>query len=466
MDDIEEALKFLDEQTAPKPSLNEQVGFDFQGLPRSYREDRRHPDSRSIAQFGRIWVYDAALSIYANLKTGRMRQAAYQTKRLMQLASKEREKGFLGLWHFSYNTQGDAFVDPRGPTGANAWCLNALYAYALACGDASVAAWANRAVEEYLFPLQVTDPSDPRYGLIRAGLYNAEDVARKEAMGYRVYEGNPNHRYEHVILEHCADVAGTFRLAHRANRRLRLRPQRFCETLAHRHDILMQGIRRRFWQNDHFVSALDSKGEWYRGTDGQPSVAVDNNTWAAHIWLPYDPDLVRAAILYVEGRFLIQAPPALLEDAVVSFPQGGLEGLYYFPSSFQDPFVEVLAEDRPKMERLLQPEAAYGFMLLLADMALVSSDSKEEDRWGERAIHLYRQTSTLIRHYPGLGGPYASANVPNVFSTLQSVTTAAFRAIVAAILFHGASIHDVIGVTPPAEFSVAGQAPRFFPAER
>jgi hypothetical protein len=49
MDDIEEALKFLDEQTAPKPSLNEQVGFDFQGLSSGYRSECDKPLTRQSA---------------------------------------------------------------------------------------------------------------------------------------------------------------------------------------------------------------------------------------------------------------------------------------------------------------------------------------------------------------------------------------------------------------------------------
>ena len=286
-DFLKDNLAFLDNQMLMEPSVNGQVGFDFQGLRRSFKENPAHPDSKSVAAFGWVWVYDVALSIYAALKAGRVRQAGYQACRLMQLAFQEKAKGFRGLWHFSYNTRGDVFIDPRGPTGANAWCLNALYSYALARGDAAVIAWANQAVEEFLFQRQVMDPPDPRYGLVRAGLHNADEVKDENSMGYRVYEGDLNSRYEHTILEHCIDAAGTLRLAYRATRKhLPGQQEEFLADLIRRHDLLMQGIKRGFWRESHFISALDPEGVPYTGTDGLPSVSVDNNTWAAYVFLP------------------------------------------------------------------------------------------------------------------------------------------------------------------------------------
>ena len=450
---LKENLAFLDRQMLLEPSVNGQVGFDFQGLRRSFKENPAHPDSKLVAGFGRIWIYDAALSIYADLKAGRIRQAGYQAGRLLQLARQEEARGFKGLWHFSYNTRGDFFVDPRGPTGANAWCLNALYAYVLARGDAALLSWLNGAVQEFLFERQVMDPSDPRYGLIRAGLYNADDLKEGDAMGYRVYEGDMNHSYEHVILEHCIDAAGTLRLAWRANQQTKSTGYKvpgtpvFLSELVRRHDLLMQGARRAFWKGDHFVSALDPEGRPYTGSDGLPSVAVDNNTWAAHVFLPYDPALALAAVRYVEEHFLVGVPPAHVEDVSAEANPEGLRGLYYFRANFTDPFVQVPAEHRAKMERLLQPEAAFGFILFL--LALGEKD---------RAQDLYEHSVKLQRLYGPSGAPYASANVPTVFSTLSSVTTAA-NGVVATAILQGAPADDFIGVIPPAEFTVAGRPP-------
>lgn len=450
-------MAFLDGQMIQHPSVNDQIGFDFQGLRRSFKEDPNHPDSRLVAKFGRIWVYDIALSIYADLKANRIRQAGYQTGRAMQLARKEEENRFQGLWHFSYNTQGDSFIDPRGPAGANAWCLNALYAYALARGDSDLLGWLNPTVRRYLFALQVMDSSDPRCGLIRAGFYNAEDAARGEAMGYRVYAGDPNQRYEHVILEHCADAAGTYRLAFRATQRLVPTETAFLEELVHRHDLLMQGIRRCFWQGDHFVSALDPQGRFYEGTDGSPSLAVDNNTWSAHVYLPYDAELARSAVQFVERQFRVDAPPAQIEDAPEP-TRNDLKGLYYFQSSFSDPFVQVGLEHREKMERMLHPEATFGYVLFLLAIAESVPTPQEKERFRRRAEELYRHTIQLLRLYGPAGAPYASANVPSIFSTLHCVTTAASSVITTAIL-NGAPADDFIGVLPPREFTVAGKPP-------
>ena len=455
-------LAFLDQQMLLQPSVNEQVGFDFCGLRRSYRDDPSHPDAKFVARFGRIWIYDVALSIYADLKAGRLRQAGYQAGRIMQLALQEEARGFEGIWHFSYNTLGDSFIDPRGPTGANSWGLNASYAFILASGNAAALSWANRCVKEVLFGQQVMEMSDPRFGLVRAGFYNPTDLALGDGeMGYRVYEKTPHHRYEHVILEHNADVAATFRLAFLATRRFAPEQAGFLEELIHRHDLLMRGIRRCFWQGDHFVSAMDGQGRFCAGTDGTPSVAVDNNTWAAHVFLPYDLEMVLSSIRYVEERFLIQIPLAQVEDLVAGdWGESRLEGLYYFPSTFVDPFVQVASEYRPKMERIIQLEGTFGFILLLKGAAEVFCRAWEGSRLRARAYEMHERITALQRLYGPFGAPYASANIPDVFSTLHSVTTAATGAITTAILQGAAAPGDFIGVTPPPEFLVEGRPPR------
>ena len=46
---LAENLEFLDGQMLLSPSLNDQVGFDFQGLRRSFKHDPTHPDSNAVA---------------------------------------------------------------------------------------------------------------------------------------------------------------------------------------------------------------------------------------------------------------------------------------------------------------------------------------------------------------------------------------------------------------------------------
>lgn len=459
---LKENLTFLDRQRLIQPSVNSQVHFDFQGLRQSYKDDPKHPESQFISRFGRVWIYDMALSIFVDLKVNRFRQAGYQVGRVMQLALQEKERGYDGLWHFSYNTQGDCFVDPRGPTGANSWCLKAIYAYVLATGELSALAWANRVVQSYLFGRQVMDPLDARYGLIRAGFHNPDDIDRIDGMGYHVYEGERNRPYEFCVLEHNANVVGTYRLAFRATQKYAPSQTAFLRELIHRHEILMRGMRRLFWQGDHFVSAVDGKGHFFLGTDGQPSIAVDNNTWAPHVFVPYDPDFALTSLRYCLNRFLIQTPSALVEgfDPSEEFPSvpPRLEGAYFFTASFSDPFVDVPSKHRPTMEKLIQLEATYGLICFIWDLLPYLSDSPDRLPLQRRVQDLYQSMIHLQRLYGSCAAPYASANVPGVFTTLNSVTTAATAATTAALLLD-ISDSDWIGVSPPAEFVVDGRAP-------
>jgi hypothetical protein len=164
------------------------------------------------------------------------------------------------------------------------------------------------------------------------------------------------------------------------------------------------------------------------------------------------------AARYVEEQFLVRAPTAQVEDAARLPAPDGMEGLYYFRSTFVDPFVQVPSEHRAKLEQLFHPEAAFGFILFLAAMARQTPDPAEKGRWEARARELYEHTVNLLGLYGSGGAPYASVNIPMVFSTLHSLTPAASGVITAAIL-QGASADDFIGVLPPKEFTVAAQEP-------
>ncbi|MBI3323499.1 MAG: hypothetical protein HYZ95_03435, partial [Candidatus Omnitrophica bacterium] len=203
---------------------------------------------------------------------------------------------------------------------------------------------------------------------------------------------------------------------------------------------------------------LDGGGEIFRGTDGQPSVAVDNNTWSAHLFAPYDLELARSAVRFIEERFVLTAPPAGVEDAQQGADPTGLKGLFYFLSNFSDPFVQMAPEHRPKMEQLFQLEAAFGFTLFLLGLADCTPDPGEAERLRRRAGEIHQDTLDLLRLYGPSAAPYASVNVRAIFSTLSSVSTAATGAVTTAIL-GGAPGDDFIGVLPPPEFTVAGQRP-------
>ena len=150
--------------TSQKIRGNAVGGFNFDGLYQGYAPND-HPYSRYIAEYGRVWTYDQALGIFSDLKNGRVRSAKEAVDALVAIAKAEEKKGFKGLWHFSYNTAGDNFIDPRGPLGANLWAVNAIYAYILQTGDTRHLVWLNEKVKTFIFGQQVKDLRDPRYGL-------------------------------------------------------------------------------------------------------------------------------------------------------------------------------------------------------------------------------------------------------------------------------------------------------------
>ena len=205
---------------------------------------------------------------------------------------------------------------------------------------------------------------------------------------------------------------------------------------------------------------MDGNGRFYRGLDGNPSVAIDNNTWAAHVFIPYDVDLVRSSARFVERRFVVGHPPAEIESALTGASSEGLEGTFFFTSSFADPFVHVPLEFRAKLERIFHPEATFGYILMLRDLS-DALPGLEGDRIGVRAYELLDKTIRFIQLYGPNSAPYASAYIPEIFTTMDSVPTAATGVVAASILDGTARNGDFIGVLPPPEFVVDGRRPRF-----
>ena len=83
----------------------------------------------------------------------------------------------------------------------------------------------------------------------------------------------------------------------------------------------------------------------------------------------------------------------------------------------------------------------------------------ERERLQVRAQDLYEKMIRLLRLYGSSGAPYASANVPAMFTTLACLTTAA-TAVITGSIMKGAAGDDYIGVAPPSEFLVEGRHPR------
>jgi hypothetical protein len=512
----------------------------FTGLYQSFKEDPRNPDSRYIAKYGRVWIYDQAIAVYAELKYGHRDHARECVAALLRLADDERARGFRGLWHFSYNTRDDDFVDPRGPLGANLWALSAILAYMDATGDVEHLPRVNALLRSYVFPQQVTEAGDPRRGLFRAGLENPVDLARGDTMGYHVYEGVPsdfeeilhkNQRLSQVMLgfilprplnqpvgaidaalqaarpvdeiinsqvefcsiEHNADAIATLRLAERVNRRFGVDRELLGE-IRRRHDRVMAALDR-FWVRDengegHFVTGMNPDGTLNR------SVAVDNNQWVAGAVLPFDEERAWQCIQYTRRHFWTQ--------------DEGFAGLFFFEKTFLDKYVEMPEEDRERLERMIQPEATWGYVSLLRQFALRTKDprrkaeaeammhelsrsmigfqeqfARNEGRYARGMKELAEMMGKLgedvaigvvneprraiesvaeeIRGSAGyhrkLGTPYASTRIQNYFTTLEGIAGTATGVIVALEML-GRNDDDFIGVRPSAELSrSAGASP-------
>ena len=425
--------------------------FTFDGLLQSYKESD-HPDSRYLAKYGRVWTYDAALGIYSDLKNGKTSGAKKAVDALVALAKEEEQKGFKGLWHFSYNTTGDNYIDPRGPLGANLWAINAIYAYMLQTGDTTQLTWVNEKVKTFIFGQQVMNPKDGRYGLVRAGLYNAEDYAKKDEMGYGVYQGDANVQDENVYIEHNSDAAGTFRFAYHAAKKFGVKDEAFKGELIRRHELVMKGIDK-FWAGDHFVTAMNPDGTLNR------SVAVDNESWVGAVVLPYDQEKAWKAIQYLRQHFTVTVTKGERRPGeTVSIPNA--TGLFFFQGGFTDPYVPA----NPKYEQMFQPEATLGVIPLLRAFiqtkAFVetTNDPVRKKEAAEFMALLYQGVVKIHRAYGGRGLPYATVNIHDYFTTMESMAATATASTVNAIL-KGAPGNDFIYWAPPEEFLVGGKKP-------
>lgn len=484
-------------------------GFNLNGLSQSYRSDPANPSwnlNSPIAQFGRVWVYDAALGILSDLAAIQRHLAGGETasaaqrfalvrsaaNALVDLGKDEEALGFAGGWHFSYNTEGDNWIDPRAPMGAVLWGINSLYQYVgfvLTSNDATVSRyrsealtildWTNKLVKRLVFSMQVMDEKDPRDGLIRNMVYNSllDTGLSLDAVGYRPFEGDINKRGEHAIFEHNADLVDVFRNAGHVNAiagklDARFQDAAFRNQLITRHDRLLKALHEKAWVGDHFVTAMEPDGAL------NTSVAIDNNTWVAGAFLPYDEDRVWNALEYVWNEFRAQGRDGeiatrfeqlVLEDVplagravVQKYGKEEIAGVYFFGRDFKDPYVDVPRAERHKLVEMIQPEANEGLRDLLVKMAITTRDPVRRETALKRAELITKTLAILKEVYGGL--PYATLNVPGLMNTLHGVASNGSASIVTARL-HGAST-VLIGATPPADFTFSKPTPQTKPAEK
>ncbi|MCM8811886.1 MAG: hypothetical protein NC910_02395 [Candidatus Omnitrophica bacterium] len=470
-------------------------GFDFNGLFQSYAVDERNPNwaqTRFLATGGRVWVYDSALGILDDIAADRMGEARRAIRALVEIGRDEEALGFTGGWHFSYNTIEDSWIDPRAPMGNTLWAMKAIYAYvekALRSDDRDVREealrhleWVNGLLRRLVFEMQVMKEGDPRYGLIQAMKYNTLLDTRNprtgrnytlDEAGYRVYEGNPNQTLVDVIFEHNADLVDVYRMAANVMDQARLEGREaFIRELARRHEVLLNAIWEKAWVDDHFVTAMRGDGTLNR------SVAVDNNTWVAQVFLPYEEDRAWQAIEYVwnnfrtkdrDGRVVTRVSGLVLDGnfsdaARRRLAQRPFTGIFFFQQGFEDPYVDVPRDQRPKLEQMVQAEAAFGYIHYLVEFARVTQDTARRDEALRRAQAIYDSVVLLSQIYEGDGLPYSTVFV-HLFTTLRGMASSA-TALTVSRLMQDRSRVGFIGVDPHSSFLFQRRRPGERPAPR
>ncbi len=532
-DDYKDSVRFIDRQriTGQPPVMPINIpaealeryrrvrgrdfrGFNFNGLHRSYRSDPDNPHwagpegSAQMAKFGRVWIYDSALGIKAEvgaaqaaLADGRRDDALERfnllwrsSRALVELGKDEEALGFSGGWHFSYNTDGDSWIDPRAPMGGVLWGINALYdaiGFVLTADDPAIRShrqealellvWVDMLVKRLVFFMQVMDPDDPRDGLIRNMVYNSliDAGLSMDDAGYRVYEGQPNRAGQFVIFEHNADLADVLRNAAKVNAAAALIDARFqspkfqkgfMDELPVRHERLLNALWDKAWVGDHFVTAMEADGTI------NTSVALDNQTWVAGVFLPYSEDRVWRALDYAweefrtkgrDGRIATRLGDLVLEDVpaagrrwVQQLADEEIAAVHFFDWNFKDPYVVVPAARRHKLIEMVQPEANEGIRDLLIRVALVTRDPQRREAALRRAELITKTLSMIRKIYGGL--PYATNYIPDLMSTLQAMAPEASFATVSTRLM-GAPV-ALIGTAAPDHFTFQGRRPGEAPA--
>ena len=416
------------------------------GIFRSYLPDERNQDNQFLAAKPRFWSYDVALAVYYLLKTGRADEARTVVDGLVSIARQERAKGFKGLWRFSYAPH---YCDPRAPMGAVTWVFQALYAYILQTGDTRHLGWLNQQLYEMLLdensPLQRNDPSDPLYGLIKAG-----------------YTGVGQEVAEHFILEHQHNACRVLRLSYWATQRYAPGRRGFLKRLVRRHDLLMTKIRELFYEDDEagtarFFTSLDAEGR------PNPSEAWDNSGWMA--WDAYDEELNWKTLNRLIDRFTVTLPASSFEGITPGriAPGERVHGLFFFTSSFRDPYVEA----NPRFQQMLQPEATFGVIIRLVHFAGRTQDPQRR-RWAvERANELWHGGRDEQGEYGGMlrllqlydsenlpGYSYATLRVQDFFNSLRGIAANGTAGVLAAAFVNGVSISDYLDVPAPPEMTV------------
>ncbi len=453
-----ELKKWIDSQLEGKRK-NISVGSDMTNLWESYKKSASFT-KRWLADFGRVWVYDAALGLYASLCINDFNTAKMAVDNFMELIRAEKKKGYKGLFHFSYNTRGDDFIDPREPQGATQWALKSMYAYMLQSGDLTHFDELTGYLRNDILPMQILDKNHPAYGFLRAGYMHPEGLSQG---GYNIYQeiDSLNSLSHNVTMEHNADYIDLLRLValvyDKYKDKITSVGDDFRTELRYRHALCMRAALK--WnKNSYWPTGFDEQGNpnW--------SKAVDHYSWlgCTFIGVKNNRDLPWKSIQVLNNEFSTTVKSIKLlfgeKEVAIILPEQA-KGSIFFDKSFADQFVDISPAQRSKLAVMIQPEATGGVIVALTDFALRTKSPKrrkfalkylDELLSGLATIH---EAYNKQEGYKGGGMPYATEFIHGYFGPDPSMAASATYFVALNKLYSGYGYF--IGVQLPKGFENA-----------
>ena len=408
---------------------------DFTGAQCEYFD----PNSKSqkpnpIVQYGRVWVYGQGIALSQAARSGqsgkahKLAQWLYNNRQWVDLEEGTR---IHAGWHFSQNTDGDDFKDPRFITGANAWVAEGLAEYLassvfqeLSAADKSKYRQFYADVLDGLLYHQVMDTTHPNAGLFRAGW--SKDVLKNLPEGFKYNEmigilGYPDTREAralnpqtvqlmNVVTEHNIDMLSVlnFTIDHFSSLELPSTDLINLTELTNRRNHLRTAIFDKLFKMDEgrFITGRDASGV------SSVHTAIDNASWLARA--------VNFAELNSVQREKLGQALLYTVDSFVKFMdyQGRwYYGAHYFQSDFEDLFITKGGAQT----NAYHLEATTGLILGLNEYA----DAYPED--GFSSYFRYRAKQLWLAMQPFVednGFIYSSESIQDLFSPLESITSA------------------------------------------
>ena len=410
---------------------NLQLGVSFEGLWRSYQYCAgRYQEYLSL--YSRVWPYDASVGLFSVMVEGDYDRAHIAVDTFMRVLRAEKKKGYRGLFHFSYNTSADSFIDPREPQGATQWVLKSIFAYMLDTGDIAYMDELIGYLRTDILPLQILGPEHPAYGLLRQGYAHPKGL---DQGGYQIYEElDKLNTVAHMVnIEHNADFIDLLRLVafccQKYHDKLSNADVDFIDELRKRHALAMQAavcIRK----GPYWPTAFDVFGQpnWSR--------AIDHYTWLSHTFVDVEnnEDIPWQSIQILMNEFsvVIDSMTVLYNTAeTVIYFDRPLKGIYFFQQDFGDQFVAIDDEKRMRLEKMIQPEATAGAICFLQDFIKTTRHPERRKIAMGYMAELLEGLAGLhtefkkVPGYNGSGMPYATEFIYDYFGPDPSMAATA-----------------------------------------